>query len=137
MGAIKKRCPTCHQLYEGKRCPTCTRKYQNKRMQKNEARKMYGSRKWEKCRKNVLIKYMGYDIWMLGIGVYSRPARPVVHHIIERDEAPELAYRLDNLITVSIESHAEIHAMYKKDKEAALERIQAGIMEFRKRFGGG
>lgn len=73
MGAIKKRCPTCHQLYEGKRCPICTRKYQNKRMQENEARKMYGSRKWEKCRKNVLIKYMGYDIWMLGIGVYSRP----------------------------------------------------------------
>ena len=44
---------------------------------------------------------------------------PVVHHIVEREEDPSLVYDLDNLITVTKESHEEIHRLYLFDKEKA------------------
>ncbi len=136
--AIFKRCSSCHQLYEGKRCPTCSAKYAAahaaKRQRENPARKLYGSGLWRKCRKNVIIRDLGLDIWLLAVGqVYKCPA-PVVHHIRERDEAPDLIFDIDNLITVSKESHEEIHRAYQTDKRAALDRIRRGQEELKKRF---
>lgn len=140
MMAIFKRCNTCHQLYDGYRCPVCTRKFAKKYQTENTAKKVYASRLWQKCRKNVRIKYMDYDIWLLGIGVLQRLNNPIIHHIKERDERPDLLFILDNLITVSEKSHGEIHALYRAGgvkKEYALHRIADGIAEFEKRFGDG
>ena len=136
---IYKRCVTCHQLYTGKRCPACKKK-QDKRYRENkkaneDLSRVYHLRLWEKCRKNILIKYFGYDIWLLAEGQLYKPERPIIHHIIEREEAPELLFDIDNLIPVSIESHNDIHAMYKTDKAAALERIQRGKDKFIELFG--
>ena len=58
-----------------------------------------------------------------------------VHHIYERDERPDLIYDIDNLITVSRDSHAEIHEWYAKDKRAAIARIKKGIQIFREMYG--
>ena len=132
--ATFRRCPSCHKLFQGARCPTCSRRQQNKRMQENEARRLYGSYKWRQCRKNAIAHYYGYDIWLLGIGKLVQCRKPVVHHIIERDEAPGLIYRLDNLITCTTDSHAEIHEWYRRDKKAALERIKEGITRFKELF---
>lgn len=63
-------------------------------------------------------------------GQIVKPDRIIIHHIKERQEAPELLFDIDNLIPVSIESHNDIHAMYKTDKAAALERIQRGKVKF-------
>ncbi len=135
---IFRRCNNCHQLYEGRKCPECSKKkalqYAKRRAERNEATKLYGHRRWKNCRKNVLLKYLGYDIWLLAVGQLYKCEAPIVHHIKERDEAPDLIYDIDNLITVSRESHEEIHRMYQTDKAAALERIQKGIEEFERRF---
>lgn len=136
--AIFKRCNNCHQLYTGKKCPECSKKQANanakKRQAEDEGRKLYGSGLWRKCRQNVIVRDMGYDIWLLGIGQVYRCWYPVVHHIKEREEAPELIYDIDNLITVTKESHEEIHRLYLVDKPAALERIRKGREEFQRLF---
>ena len=136
--AIFKRCNSCHKLYEGKKCPDCAVRYARnhaaKRQRENRNLKLYGSSLWKKCRRNVILKYLGYDIWLLGIGKLYKCPRPNVHHIKERDEAPELVYDLDNLIVVTKESHEEIHRLYLIDKPAALERIRKGKAEFQRLF---
>ena len=136
--AIFKRCPGCHELYQGKSCPVCRPKQQKaaqrKVLENNENARAYHSRLWRKCRQNVIVRDMGYDIWLLGAGQVYRCWYPVVHHIKERDEAPDLIYDLDNLITVTKESHEEIHRLYLVDKEAALERIRKGKEEFKRLF---
>ena len=136
--AIFKRCNTCHDLYEGKYCSVCRPKQQKaaqrKVMDNNKHIRAYHSRLWEKCRRNVIVRDMGYDIWLLGIGQVHKSTRPHVHHIKERDEAPDLFYDIDNLITVTKMSHEEIHRLYLIDKPAALERIRKGREEFKRLF---
>ena len=137
--AIFKRCNGCHELYQGKYCPTCRPKqqkaYQRNALDKNKNTRLYHTRLWERCRKNAIIRDMGYDIWLLGIGQVYQCLHPFVHHIKERDEAPDLIFDIDNLITVTKESHEEIHRLYLIDKPAALERIKKGKAEFKRLFG--
>ena len=103
-------------------------------MEKDQLYKIYHTKLWEKCRKNVLLRYFGYDIWELAEGRVIKPDMVVIHHIIERREDPELIYSLDNLITVSPESHRTIHTYYATNKAYALERIQRGIKKFNELF---
>ncbi len=136
---IYKRCSNCHQLYTGSRCPECKKKSDRasykRRVEKNERLKFYHTRLWEKCRRNIIIKYLGLDIWQLAEGEARVPDKIVIHHIVERDEDPDLLYDIDNLVTVSPESHTEIHQMYKTNKAAAIERIQKGIEKFYELYG--
>lgn len=137
--AICKRCVSCHQLFTGSKCPECSKRmaraYSKKSQAKNENKQIYNGALWQKCRKNIRIMYMDYDIWLLGIGqeYVCKPA--YIHHIVERDENPSLIYDLDNLIPVSKESHEEIHRYYKTDKAYALARIAKGKENFRRLFG--
>ncbi len=126
MADVFRRCPRCHQLFQGRDCPRCKLKSAKQAQHKNTSRKLYSTWKWRKCRKNVLIKYQNVDIWLLGVGIYKVVSNPIVHHIIERDENPDLMYRLDNLITCSAASHKEIHDAYNKNKAEAIARIRDG-----------
>lgn len=132
--AIFKRCPNCKQLYQGRYCKECATRQSKRRQSQNEALKLYGSGTWRRCRAVIRAKYLDYDIWLLGAGELRRCDKVYVHHIAERDERPDLLYDLDNLITVSADSHAEIHELYAKDKQAALARIEAGKRRFRQMF---
>ncbi len=67
-------------------------------------------------------------------GQIVKPDRIIIHHIKERQEAPELFYDIDNLITVSTESHNDIHYYYNTNKQYALERIRRGIDKFNELF---
>lgn len=135
---IYKRCLYCQSLYQQSTrygcCPECAKKKAladaKKRQQEDEGRKLYGSAEWKKCRKNVRLRYMDYDIWLMGIGIIKKCDKPYIHHIIERERG-ELVFDLDNLITVSKESHEEIHKAYKLNRRQALERIAEGIRRFK------
>lgn len=135
MTKIFRRCPTCGQLFQGRNCKACANRISKKRQKENEARKIYSSKRWARVREQVRAKYFDYDIWLLAVGQLVKCRRPIVHHIKERDEAPELIYDIDNLVVVSYESHEEIHTAYLEDKPAALARIQRGLEEFRRLFG--
>lgn len=134
-----KRCNHCHKLYTGKTCPACSAKvaaaYQKKKLRENENSRRYHTRVWQRCRTNVIMKYMGYDVWLLAIGVWETCRPAYIHHILERDERPDLFLDEDNLIPVSHASHEEIHAWYNNGRrEEAIERIQKGREAFAKRF---
>ena len=135
---IYRRCDNCHQLYTGRRCPTCKKKqdrqYRQRTKERHELTRIYRTQLWAKCRRNVITRYYGYDIWLLAAGTVWKPERIIVHHIKERDEAPDLLYDLDNLITVSEDSHKEIHTYYATNKQYALDRIRKGIEEFHRMF---
>lgn len=143
---IFKRCPSCQNIYDRaqnpKGCPLCREKwakhYDNinakRRQERNPLLKVYGTRRWRKCRDTVRLRYQDMDIWALGIGRVVRCEKPYIHHIEERDDRPDLLFDLDNLITVSYESHEEIHEMYLKDKAGAIARIRAGIERFMEMF---
>ena len=135
---IYRRCDNCHQLYAGKFCIPCHKKFAldnaKKRQSEDEGRKLYGSYAWEKVRKHIRIKYMDYDIWLLGAGQVYKCKKPYIHHIIERDVAPGLVFNEDNLITVCKESHEEIHRQYLIDRPKALARIEKGITRFKEMF---
>lgn len=136
---IYRRCPNCHKLYEGRECIECKKKFaranSRKRLEENEARKIYNTYTWEKVRRHMRLKYMDYDIWLLAKGQVYKCEKPYIHHIVERDENPMLVFDEDNLITVSKESHEEIHREYEIDKPRALARIEKGKREFRRLFG--
>lgn len=137
--AIFKRCNHCHRLYEGKNCPECTAKmntaYQRKRLKENEGLKKYHTRVWGRCRRTIIMKYLGYDIWLLSMGIWEKCNPAYIHHIQERDKRPDLFLDEDNLIPVSHASHEEIHAWYNSGREEeAIKRIEQGKEVFRKRF---
>nr|DAG49976.1 MAG TPA: NinG protein [Bacteriophage sp.] len=140
-GGYYRRCPNCHKLYTGDRCPDCAKKFglalTKRRLREDEGRKLYASKRWRKLRDTIRLHYMDYDVWLLGVGIVRKCAPVVIHHIVERDKNPDLIYDLDNLITVSPESHAEIHSWYKRDRAAAVARIAAGKEYFRKLMGDG
>lgn len=136
---IYRRCPQCHQLFTGKRCEECWKKYSarfNKKARKNdEHMKFYESSAWKKCRRDVRLKYMDYDIWMLAIGELVKCDKPFIHHVIPKKEAPDLIFDIDNLVTVSKESHEQIHYAYEHGSmEAAIARINEGKEKFRRMF---
>mgnify|MGYP003319860829 CR=1 FL=1 len=135
---IFRRCPKCKELFSGKQCTKCAAKRDKKWRSKIEAMQIYSKRRWKDCRRDVRLKWMDYDIWALGGGrLVKVDERVVVHHIYERDDRPDLVYDIDNLITVSYDSHAEIHKQYETDRPAALARIRAGIEKFKEMFGDG
>lgn len=131
---IFRRCPTCHELFQGKKCIKCCNASDKRSHLANDSYQFYNSTRWRKCRDRIIAKYFGFDIWALGEGNLVKPDKIVVHHIIERDKAPGLALRMDNLIPVSPSSHEEIHSCYVHDKQYALTRIAKGLEEFRRRF---
>lgn len=138
--ATFKRCSNCHQLFTGKECPVCRAKmaaaYQKRRLCMNESTRRYHSRVWQRCRKAVILKYSGYDVWLLGIGIWEKCDPAYVHHIAERDAAPDRFFDEDNLIPVEHASHEEIHVWYNNGRRnEALVRIQKGKEVYEKRFG--
>ena len=137
--AIFKRCNRCHELYEGERCQKCHTKisvaYQRRKLRENENLKRYHSRVWQRCRQEVINKYLGYDIWLMGEGIVRACKPAYIHHIVERDENPDLFLDVDNLIPVSHASHEEIHKWYDGGKrEEAIARIEKGKAEFERKF---
>ena len=75
--------------------------------------------------------YSGLDPWALAHGRVE--AADTAHHIIPADEDGSLFYSLDNVIPLSRDSHAEVHALYrrsdkdKKDTQEALKRLRKRV----------
>jgi len=104
-----------------------------RRLLEDSGRKLYASRIWAKCRRDIRLKYNDYDIWLLAEGIKRVCEKPYIHHIIPREDAPDLIMDIDNLVTVSKDSHEEIHKWYRDGKmDEAVARIKKGILEYEK-----
>jgi hypothetical protein len=135
---VKVKCLKHKRLHEqGTKCPLCEqarhKRYNDERRDKERSR-FYNSKEWRIVRQKVIDYYSGVDLWHLGLTGKLKPcANITVHHIYEYSKYPSLALASSNLITVSAQSHNEIHIYYDSGRfEEALEIINNGKALFEK-----
>lgn len=88
--------------------------------------KFYSSRLWKRVRAQVIARDLGYDLGVPGYDIYGRV---LVHHINPLSPQDvlsntELTTDLDNLITVSNETHLGIHYGYRPQVPRTVERFR-------------
>lgn len=115
---LKKLCKCGAVIPAGKSvCDRCAGKYQ--RMYDRYHRKRaeyYKDRRWSAVRSVVCDRVMGIDLYQYY--KYNRLMQGrLAHHIQPLEDAPSLAYDVDNLIWLSDASHHEIHALYDSGKK--------------------
>lgn len=114
---IYKRCAYCgRRIRVGEECGCVSIKrdhsYYDKHKRNKESAAIYHGRKWDKSRQAALDLDQGIDVYMYQTTGEVIPA-DTVHHIEPLVEKPDLAYDIDNLISLSDGTHSRIEAMYR------------------------
>ncbi len=104
-------------------------KYRDKR-----GKRFYHSREWQSARKRALARDKGIDLYL-----YMIEGRVVmadtVHHIIELSEDYGRRCDIDNLISLSGETHDKVSAIYKDaTKKKNMQRILRECIEKTKKM---
>ena len=109
------RCPTCYTTYHKRRNQQRTQPKTNTNRRIRQS--IYQTPAWRKARKQAITR----DQTCTNC---DNPTGLSVHHIRSITEAPDLAYDLDNLITLCQKCHATL----ENHKRAALarKRLQGG-----------
>ncbi|EJR76684.1 hypothetical protein IK7_04757 [Bacillus cereus VD156] len=110
------------------------RKFYDKYKRDKEAKKFYDSTAWRRCRELALIR----DNYRCQECMKHDPLIPVpadmVHHIKERNEYPELALTLDNLISLCNACHNKEHPEKGGGKKKSKRKIQFVKVKANKEF---
>lgn len=140
---IYKRCSRC-----GKRLPsgtTCScqiagrragyREY-DRQQRDQKSKQFYDSQLWERARAAALEADGGFDVY-----AYMTDGRilaaDTVHHIIPVKDAWEKRLDIDNLMSLSGNTHSAIEQLYRKDKAGAIRMLQQLLKEYRELKGRG
>lgn len=131
---LKKLCK-CGAVIPARKsvCDRCASKYQRTYDRYHRKRAdYYKDRRWPAVRSLVCDRAMGIDLYQLY--KYNRLVQGrLAHHIQPLEDAPSLAYDLDNLIWLSDASHHEIHALYDSGKK---EETMGYLRKIKKIFAG-
>ncbi len=145
---LKKTCPRCSKLidYADKYCPVCTvikeqerqQRYKDYKASRTDKREeaFYCSKAWEQVRELAKSKTNYIDIYQYYVSdVGQIHTGDVVHHILEIKDIGgwENRLNLNNLIYLTHESHAIVHAAYKKSKKDK-EKMQKLLLQLVERF---
>lgn len=114
-------------------CDSCAGRYQRTYDRYHRKRaSYYKDRRWSVVRSLVCDRVMGIDLYQLY--KYNRLVQGrLAHHIQPLEDAPSLAYDVDNLIWLSDASHHEIHALYDSGKK---EETMEYLRKIKKIFAG-
>ena len=132
---IYKRCSRC-----GKRIPsgsTCLCVKQRHReydrySRDQRSRHFYNSKEWESGRTAALEVDDGIDVYMFmteGIVI----AADMVHHIVPLKDDWDKRIDIDNMMSLSSDTHSMIEQMYKKNKAEMIRKLQEMLKEYRGR----
>ncbi len=79
----------------------------------------YHSKQWVAVRNRIRSYYMGCDVlkWYR-TKIVSPVTHGIVHHIIPREENPDLWYEASNLVLLSKTTHDQVHAEYNRSDYA-------------------
>lgn len=132
---IYKRCSRC-----GKRIPSgstcqCSRlrhKEYDRYSRDQKSRRFYNSKEWETGRAAALDADGGIDVYLYmtqGIIV----AADMVHHIIPLRDDWNRRTDIDNMMSLSSDTHSIIEQMYKKNKSEMIKKMQEMIKAYRGR----
>lgn len=136
---IYKRCSRC-----GKRIPSgsvcaCTKlrhKEYDRYSRDQKSRAFYNGREWNVARNAALQEDGGIDVYLFATaGIVE--AADTVHHIIPLKDDWDKRNNIDNLISLSGDTHSMIERMYKKNKEEMIRKLQKMVREHRRKIGAG
>lgn len=116
----------------GSTCPCIKQRHReyDRYSRDQRSRNFYGGKDWERARAAALDADGGIDVYLYmteGIVV----AADTVHHIIPIKDDWDKRINIDNMISLSSDTHSMIEQMYKKNKGAMIRRLQEMIKEYR------
>ncbi len=130
---IYKRCSRCgNRLPSGSRCECLKLRHKeyDRYSRDKKADNFYHSIEWELTREVALLLDKGIDAYL-----YMTSGQVVladmVHHIEPLKDNWVRRCDIDNLISLSNDTHSIIEAMYKKDKEGTMKLLHEMLKEYR------
>lgn len=132
---IYKRCSRCgKRIQSGSRCPCIKQRHReyDKYSRDQKSRLFYNSKEWELGRALALDTDGGIDVYRFmteGIIV----AADMVHHIVPLRDDWSKRIDIDNMMSLSSDTHSLIEQMYKKNKDEMIKRLQGMLKEYRGR----
>lgn len=94
-----------------------SQKEYDQKIRDKESKRFLNSSAWQTIRKQTLIRDQGLDIYLF-VTEHRIVRADHVHHIIPRADKPECALDINNLISLSNDTHSYIESQYRKSKEA-------------------
>ena len=139
---IYRRCGRCGaRILSGTTCP-CMKdanreryRIYDKTQRDSKSKQFYNSTAWLRERRHVIEDLDdGMDVYAYVVHGRIVPA-DTVHHIVPLRDDWELRLSDHNLMSVSSASHAEIEALYKQSKQAAVAMLQKIVRAHRQALG--
>ena len=111
-----------------------SQKEYDQKIRDKEGKRFLNSVAWQTIRKQTLIRDQGLDVYLF-VTEQRIVKADHVHHIIPRADAPELALDINNLISLSNDTHSYIESQYRKsnaEKEAMQKKLNEVLKVFMK-----
>lgn len=136
---IYRRCGRCgKRIQAGSRCPCLKDRHKeyDRFSRDKKSKAFYDSGEWQKARQDALDADDGIDVY-----VYMTKGEIIaaddVHHIIPLRDDWSRRNDIENLISLSHETHAEIEQAYKANKQEIQSILQKMLKEYRRTGPGG
>lgn len=134
---IYKRCSRCgRRLLSGSTCPCIKERHKeyDRYSRDSKSQQYYHSKEWMMVREAVLDMDGGIDVYL-----YMKEGKAVladtVHHIVPLKDDWNKRNDMDNLISLSVDTHSLIERMYQKNKNEMERELQEMLMAYRKTKG--
>lgn len=120
---MKTRCQKCRKLidYGNSLCDECKSKYikeKKKYIKDKDAEKLIKSSRWKKVRQRVLLRDKCCVLCLKRDILTTNKLQ--VHHIVKRTENKDLAFDLNNLVTVCPVCHEELEKLSANQQKELL-----------------
>lgn len=132
---IYKRCSRCgKRIPSGSICPCVKQRHKeyDRYSRDQKSRNFYNSKEWELGRAAALDADGGIDVYLFmteGTIVIA----DTVHHIIPLKDDWNKRIDIDNMMSLSSDTHSMIEQMYRKNKAQMIRKLQGMIKEYRGR----
>lgn len=134
---IYKRCSRCgRRLLSGSTCPCIKERHKeyDRYSRDRKSQQYYHSKEWMMVREAVLDMDGGIDVYL-----YMKEGKAVladtVHHIVPLKDDWNKRNDMDNLISLSADTHSLIERMYQKNKNEMERELQEMLRVYRKTKG--
>lgn len=130
---IYKRCSRCgKRIPSGSTCPCVKQRHReyDRYSRDRRSRSFYNSKEWKTGRATALEADGGIDVYLfMTEGIIA--AADMVHHIIPLKDDWNKRIDIDNMMSLSSDTHSMIEQMYKKNKGEMIRKLQEMLKEYR------
>lgn len=136
---IYKRCSRCgKRILSGSMC-SCIKdrhKEYDRYSRDKKSKQYYSSKEWKISRQTALNTDEGLDVYLF-MTEGRIVAADTAHHIIPLKDDWNRRNDINNLMSLSHDTHSAIERMYKKDKEGMEKMLQEMLQNYRNEGRGG